>query len=421
MSILDRILAPVKRTSHEAEGPVTTSDPGWLERWFAGLGGQSVTGITINTETALQVPAVWAAVNFLSGTLAGLPLKVYTTTKGVRKLKTGAVADLLAGAVNDEMSSFEWRKTMFDEVFTAGRSYTYIERNGAGNAVNFFPMDGSRTTAVRQGGRKFYETRNQLGEPVLYPAADVIDIPFMLMPDRLSHRSPIGRGAEAIGLAIASMRYGAKIFKKGGMPPLVMQGPFQTEAAMQRASDQLIDAMAKAYEDGRQAIALPIGHEAKPLGFEPEKMQLVELQRWCVEQVARIYSLPPTFLQDLSNGTHSNTEQQDLHFVKHTLKRWIEQVEQELNLKLFGRGNRRTFVEFGVDGLLRGDFKTRYEGYSSAIQNGHMTPNEVREIENREPLEGGDVAYIQGGTVPLAKQAQAPLGHNGGPPIDDDD
>ena len=150
-------------------------------------------------------------------------------------------------------------------------------------------------------------------------------------------------------------------------------------------------------------MALPLGHELKPLGFSPDDMQLLELQRFCVEQVARIYSLPPVFLQDLTHGTFANTEQQDLHFVKHTIKRWVEQTEAEINLKIFGR-NSRTYAEFNVEGLLRGDFKTRMEAHATSIQNGIRTPNEVRDIENLEPMPEGDSLMIQGATVPISAQ-----------------
>jgi HK97 family phage portal protein len=150
-------------------------------------------------------------------------------------------------------------------------------------------------------------------------------------------------------------------------------------------------------------MALPAGHELKSIGFSPEEMQLIELQKFCIEQVARIYSLPPVFLQDLSTGTFSNVEQQDLHFVKHTLRRWIEQAEQEMNLKLFGRESDMS-VRFNVDSLLRGDLKTRMEAHATAIQNGIKTPNEVRDLEELEPLGNGNDLMIQGATVPIGTQ-----------------
>lgn len=111
------------------------------------------------------------------------------------------------------------------------------------------------------------------------------------------------------------------------------------------------------------------------------------------------------FLQDLCDGTYSNTEQQDLHFVKHTLRRWIEQSEREMNLKLFGRDSDFE-VRFNVDSLLRGDLKTRMEAHATAIQNGIKSPNEVREKEGMEPLPAGDDRMIQGATVPIESQSE---------------
>jgi HK97 family phage portal protein len=152
---------------------------------------------------------------------------------------------------------------------------------------------------------------------------------------------------------------------------------------------------------------MPLMHELKAIGIDPEKSQLTDGRRLQLEEIARIYQLPPIFLQDLTHGTLSNTEQQDLHFVKHTLSQWIKAWEQECNLKLFGPRNRSKFVEFNVDGLLRGDFRTRMEGYAKAIQNAINTPDEVRAMENW-PKKGGDAdkLHIQGATVPLGEQLQ---------------
>jgi HK97 family phage portal protein len=184
------------------------------------------------------------------------------------------------------------------------------------------------------------------------------------------------------------------------VPPFAVTGGFKSGGAMGRAADDLEESVRKAAKEKRVALVLPTGLEIKPIGGDPDKNQMIEAQRFMVEQVARIYSMPPIFLQDLTHGTFSNTEQQDLHFVKHTVKRWVEQIEQELNLKFFGRGS-KFFVEFSMDGLLRGDFKTRMDGYAQAIQNAILTPNEVAALENRPPRPGGNDLLIQGATVPL--------------------
>lgn len=410
MGILDRLRGVEKRGLLESPS-VPISSPNFLQ--LLGWGGATVhSGVNVNVETALQVPAVWAATNFLSGTIAGLPLMVYKKTpKGRVRVKATAanqVPNILNEAANDEMSAFDWLKYTYDRVFTNGRGLTYIERNNSGQVVNLWPMDPSYVTIKLDGGRKVYQYITPGRQPVTYAASDVIDIAFMLRENMVDHRSPLINAAEAIGMAIAATRYGATAFNNGGLPPAVIQGPFGSATAATRASDDVAAAMAKLGREGKQLLALPLGHEIKTVGIGPKDMQLIELERFCIEQIARIYSLPPVFLQDLSHGTFSNTEQQDLHLVKHTIKRWVEQAEQEITLKLFGRGS-SFFVEFNLDGLLRGDIKTRMEAHAISIQNAIRTPNEVREIENMEPMDGADTLLIQGATVPLVgQQAQAP-------------
>lgn len=398
-----------KRATTIPAGSVSVSDPRIAQVFGGWLGGMaSAAGVTVNTETALGVPAVWAAVNFIAGTLAGLPLKVYRKKGDDREPVRGALSVLLHDAVNDETSSFEWRKYTFEQALTGGRAFTYIERSPAGTPVALWPLDPSAMTVKIPAGQtaRVYKYGSRL-RTVTYEAADIIDIPFMLRPDRVGHRSPLTSNKDVIGLAIAATQYGSKFFQGGGVPPFAVTGNFQTSGALKRAADDLDEAVKKAAKEQRQALTLPAGLEIKPIGADPEKAQFVELQRFVVEQVARIYSLPPPFLQDLTHGVKANVEQQDIHFVKHTIKRWAEQFEQELNLKLFGRRASSQYVELNMDGLLRGDFKTRMDGYAQGIQNGILTPNEARRQENRPSLPHGDDLLIQGATVPLGSQPAA--------------
>lgn len=384
------------------EVPVSASDflqrMGWTDM---------ASGINVSVEGALGVPAIWAAVNFIPGTIAGLPLKVYRKDGEGRKEVSGPLSRILHDAVNDEMSSFQWRKSLFEAALTTGRGYTYIERTNSGRVANLWPIDPARVTPKQDElGRKTYVVRINQKETV-YQAAEIIDVPFMLKADMVSHRSPIYTNKEVIGMAIAATRYGSKVFESGGLPPAVLQGPFNSAAGAGRASDDIARVMARNANEGKSVLALPQGHELKGVGFSPEDLQLLELQRFLVEQIARIYGLPPVFLQDLTHGTFSNTEQQDLHFVKHTIKRWVEQLEQELNLKLFGRSGNQ-YVEFSVDGLLRGDIKTRMEAHSVAIQNAIYSPAHASKMENAPLLDGADQLFIQGGTMPIAQaEAQA--------------
>ena len=399
MAVFDFFRKKEDRNLENPSAPVSANDFLQSMGWGDPV---SSSGVTVNIDTALGVPAVWSAVSFLSGTIAGLPIHVYRKTKDGRDKIDGGIAPILNENANDSQSSFEWLKYTIEQVLTGGRALTYIERSGNGAVKNLWPLDPAKIkVSRRKDGRKayHYDTRT-------YDATEIIDIPFMLKSNGIDSRSPIMTNKDAIGMAIAASRYGAKAFQSGGIPPAVLQGPFQSGAAAVRASDDVAKTMAKLGTQNRSVMALPMGHELKSIGFNPEQMQLLELQRFSIEQIARIYSLPPVFLQDLTHGTFSNTEQQDLHFVKHTVKRWVEQIEAEINLKLFGRGSTR-YAEFNVDGLLRGDFKARMEAHATSIQSGIRTPNEVRDIENLPPRDEGDKLMIQGATVPMGSQPMA--------------
>jgi len=400
MGIFDRFIGQEARSLEDPTATNSTKDflsvMGWGD--FA-----AAAGVTVNVDTAMGVPAIWAAVNFIGGTLAGLPLHVYRKTDAGRERVTEGFGATINTAVNDEMSSFEWRKYMFEQVLTGGRSITYIERDGSGNVRNLHPVDPNGVLVERKTTSQGFPAKTYRYNQRIFKARDIIDLTFMVKANQLDPRGPIATNKDAIGMAIAASQYGAKAFQSGGIPPAVLQGPFQSGAAASRASEDVAAATAKLAKEGRPIMALPLGHELKSVGFSPEQMQLIELQRFSIEQIARIYSLPPIFLQDLTRSTFTNSEQQDLHFVKHTLKRWIEQAEQEMNLKLFGRGSDQ-YVEFNVDGLLRGDFKTRMEAHATSIQNGIRTPNEVRDLENMSARDEGNDLMIQGATVPIKNQ-----------------
>lgn len=401
MALFDRFRKTEHRNLENPNAPVSAVDflqiMGWGDLYAS-------SGVTVNVDTALSVPAIWAAVNFIAGTIAGLPLQVYQKQPdGGRKKFDGLLSTILHDSINDDMSSFEWRKYSFEQVLTGGRSITYIEKEASGQIVNLYPLDPTKVRVERLiDGRKIYRVNSRV-----YDSKEILDIPFMLKANMTDARGPISQNKDVIGMAISATRYGSKAFQSGGIPPAVLVGPFSSGAAAARASEDVAAATMKLAKEGRPIMALPLGHELKSIGLDPEKMQLLELQQFSIEQIARIYSLPPVFLQDLTHGTFSNTEQQDLHFVKHTVKRWVEQFEQEMNLKFFGRGS-DFYVEFNVDGLLRGDFKTRMEAYATSIQNGIRTPNEVRAIENLDSKKNGNDLLIQGATVPLG--SQAPVG-----------
>lgn len=374
----------------------------------------------VTATTALSVPAVWCAVNFIAGTIASLPLQLFRRgEKGRETADSDPLYAILHDAPNDEWTSFSWRKHQMINALVRGRGVSFIERNRAGRVMNIWPLDPDNLTVERKNGRKRYVYRDGARE-VVYAASEVIDITFALEADGVSAINPVERMKGAIGLALALQDYAAKFFANGGVPPLALHGPVPSPSAAGRASADINKSIREANAERHKVIFVPGGHELKPIGVEPDKSQMEEARRFQIEEVARVYDIPPVFLQDLTNGTYSNTEQQDLHFVKHTLGQWLKHWEQELNLKLFSARNRRNYVEFNVDGLLRGDFKARMEGYAKAIQNAITTPDEVRGMENW-PAKGGDAdkLHIQGATVPLGSQPKNVANAPPEPPAND--
>lgn len=362
----------------------------------------------VTIETALQVPAVLGIVNFLSATLASLPLHVFSGTEQAG----GDLPMLLNEAPNPEWSSFDWRKYMWQQVFTGGRGLSWIERAGV-KPVAIWPMDPREVTIVRRQGRRFYKFDGRE-----YPAADVIDLPFMLKADQLGSYSPVSLGRKAIALAIAMGDFASGFFASGGIPPLSLEGPLPSGAdAFRRAQADIKRAIDLAKESGAPFFPMPPGHSLKPVGMEPAKGQLIEARLFQIQELCRLYNLPPVFAGDLSKGTFANTEQQDLMLTKHNIGQRAKQLEDELNLKLFGQRRRSRKVKHNLDGLQRGDFKSRIEGLARAIQTAQMTPDEARALEERPAMAGGDQLYIQGATVPL-QSAGAALGQQAGPPLD---
>ncbi len=372
---------------------------------FFGMDSKTLPRVTI--DSALSVPAVLAAVAFLSRTLATLPLHAYRGGKDGAVRLSGKTATTIHDAANGLMGSFKFRQYFWQQVFTGGRGLAWIERNGR-EIEALWPMDPRKTTVRRVGFDLVYKFENKE-----YPSADVIDVPFMLKEDQVSHRGPIQMAAKAIQLALAMNDYGSNFFAGGGVPPLALVGPLPQGAdGLQRAMGDMRRAIDEARASGKQIVPIPPGHELKPVGYEPDKGQMTEARLFQIQEIARAWQMPPAFLQDLSRGTFANVEQQDLHLVKHLISQWAKAFEDEANLKLFGRGNSGRYVEHNLDGLQRGDFKSRIEGIARAVQTAQMTPNEARALENRPKHRNPDAdeLLVQGATVVLGKQPlKAPL------------
>lgn len=394
MSFFDRFRRTESRANIENPTvPVSSKD---FLLAFYGQGGSALPRVT--PETAMTVPAVAAAITFLSGALANLPLHLFKDMgdAGVERDRSD-LSKVLNEAANDEWSSFAARRYFWSQVFGApGRGLFWIERKGS-KVIGLWPMDASTTVVQRVQSRRVYRYNGQA-----YAASEVIDVPFLLKSDQLSSHSPFVMAAKAIQLALAMNDYASGFFAGGGVPPLALTGPMPAGAeAVKRAQGDIKRAIDAAKANSEPVFPIPAGYDLKPVGFDPEKGQMTEARRFQVEEFARVWGLPPVFMQDMTHGTYSNTEQQDLFLVKHLISRWSKALEDEMNLKVFGAKKNGRYIEHNLDALMRGDLLSRMTALAKGVQTALISPNEGRALDNRGPKEGGDVLYIQGATVPL--------------------
>lgn len=368
-----------------------------------GIGDVTLPNVTI--ESALQVPTVLAAVSFLSRSLANLTLGLHKANKAGAEKVTGGLATLIEEAPNPEWDSFRLREYFWTQVFTGGRGLLWIERSGS-NITGIWPINPVGVSIKRDSnGRTTYNVAGKV-----YPASDVIDVPFMLKPDGLAHYGPIVMGAKAIQLAIAMGDYGSRFFAGGGVPPLAMEGPLpQGPEAAKRAMADIHRAIDAAKAQDKPIFPMPPGHKLTQVGFDPEKGQMTDARRFSVEEIARIYGIPPWFLQDLTHANFANSENQDLAFVKHLVAHWANKLEQQMNLKLFGQRNNRRYVRHNVDSLLRGDFKTRADAVSSLVQCGVYTPAIGAEYMGQAAPDEPEayIRWMQGAMLPINQQGAA--------------
>jgi HK97 family phage portal protein len=393
---------------HSRDKP-TNATSGSSYRFF--LGG-STSGKIVTERSAMQMTAVYSCVRILAEAIAGLPLHLYTYKEdgGKEKAIGHPLYLLLHDEPNPEMSSFVFRETLMTHLLLWGNAYAQIIRNGKGEVVALYPLMPNRMTVDRDSsGQLFYSYQmNNSDAPtmktgtVILKPSDVLHIPGLGF-DGLVGYSPIAMAKNAIGLAIATEEYGAKFFANGATPGGLLEYP-GTVKDPDRVRESWNKGFSGSQNAGKVAI-LEEGMKYTPISIAPEQAQFLETRKFQINEIARIFRVPPHMVGDLEKSSFSNIEQQSLEFVKYTLDPWVVRWEQSLSRALFTpEEKKKYFFKFNVEGLLRGDYQSRMNGYATARQNGWMSANDIRELENLDRIpaeEGGDLYLINGNMLPL--------------------
>jgi HK97 family phage portal protein len=293
-----------------------------------------------------------------------------------------------------------------------GNAYAQIIRNGKGEVIALYPLMPNRMRVDRDTrGNLYYsytrysdEAPTLNGITVTLRPSDVLHIPGLGF-DGLVGYSPIAMAKNAIGLAMATEEYGAKFFANGAAPGGVLEHPGTI-----KDPQKIKDSWNTAYQgsgNAHKVAVLEEGMKFQSIGIPPEQAQFLETRKFQINEIARIFRVPPHMVGDLEKSSFSNIEQQSLEFVKYTLNPWVIRWEQSLQQSLILPSEKTSlFIKFNVDGLLRGDYQSRMNGYSVGRQNGWMSANDIRELEdmNRIPAEeGGDLYLVNGNMLPLSK------------------
>lgn len=375
--------------------------------------GGSTSGKRVNERTSMQMTAVYSCVRILSEAVAGLPLHLYQYTDNGSKEKAveHPLYFLLHDEPNPEMTSFVFRETLMTHLLLWGNAYAQIIRNGKGEIMALYPLMPDRMTVDRdEKGRLYYEymvssddAPTIKGSTVKLPPSDVLHIPGLGF-DGLVGYSPIAMAKNAIGMAIACEEYGAKFFANGAQPSGVLEHP-GTIKDPSRVRESWTQTFGGSQNANKVAV-LEEGMKYTPISISPEQAQFLETRKFQINEIARIFRVPPHMVGDLEKSSFSNIEQQSLEFVKYTLDPWVSRWEQSIVRSLLTvEEKKQYFVKFNVDGLLRGDYQSRMNGYAIGRQNGWMSANDIRELENldRIPEElGGDLYLINGNMTKLA-------------------
>lgn len=376
-----------------------------------------------NARRAFTIPAFWDAVTLIKGTMSKLPLNVYEDGE----VREDHVNRLLAYSPCPGKTSIKVREAFWQDYLTEGRAFLRVERGANRMPLNLWPVPASMVQ-IERGEDLYLRYRVTLANGAIETIheMDMIDIAWMPDPDDVGHSSPIQVHSDALGRAIYLNSYATNNFGGGGLPPYTIQGPVGTPDAMGRMTTEIEAAIKTAMSRNRRVFAMPPGYAIVPIAVSARDNQLVEQDRLNTVKVAQIFNLPPVFLQDLSQGTFNNTEQQSLIFVKHTIGPLCEKLEQELLLKLYGRQIRKPIqVRHNLDDVLRGDLQSRTQAFALGIQSGQYTINEVRAIEDRPPIEGGDELVLNSTLKPLELILDPPappmMAPGGGDDGDDDE
>lgn len=408
--------------------PIHPKDPG-LAKLF-GYGQVSSAGVHVDAESAQSIAAVWAAVRLLSRSVAALPLFVYRERKsgGKDRAKDHPLYPVLHSQPNEYQTSYDWRDGAQGFVSLRGNAYSQIVRDQGNRVLELVPIhtDYVRAGLLRDRLRYFVRPRGEGSEIPVDPE----DMLHLRGPtsDGIMGVDPLTYASRSYGMSIAAEEYGAGLFRDGGMPIGVLSTKESLSDAAWTRLQKEVEKHGGLINANKKAI-LEEGLQWQEISFSPEQTQFLESRKFTVTQVAQWFGVPPHMIGDLERSTFNNIEHQAKEFVTYSLRPWLCSHEQRMEVALLSKKERETYsIRFSVDGLLRGDSKARSEFYRQLFGIGVFSQNDILELEDRNPVPGGDERYVPLNMIPsrlapafYAQEAQDPSDGSSGSGSGSDD
>lgn len=362
------------------------------------------SGVAVDELRAMQTSAVYACVRVLSETVASLPLFLFRKEKrGSAKATEHPLYEVLHDLPNGEMTSFNFREVMMTSLLLYGNAYARIIRDKAGHVKELWYLKPTQMEVERDSVTKklkYTYSDDKDNKSYTYKPEQIFHI-VGLGYDGIKGLSPIDQAREAVGLALATEEYGARFFGNGARPGGVLEHPGAV-----KDPEKLRESWNKVYQGAKNSNKVAVleeGMKYHEIGLSPEASQFLETRKYQLNEICRIFRVPPHLVGDLERSTFSNIEHQSIDFVTHTIRPWLVRWEQAIYKSLLNEQERSLYyAKFNVDGLLRGDFATRTQGYATARQNGWMSVNEIRELEEMNPIppeKGGDDYLVNGNMI----------------------
>lgn len=401
-----RILQRLKKTAQYFRNLGVDDPKAWDPSLWNLCGAQSLSGETVTEQSALTYSAVWNAVTLIAGTIASLPLHLMQMKAEKKRIAADRVMyKVLHDQANPFMTAKTFRETLMGHILLWGNGYAEKVVNGYGELVQLWPIAPNLVTTMWQDGKIVYRVR--VGKEDKYFTRDkILHIPGIGF-DGLMGYSVVAMARKSIGLGMAMETFGSLYFGNGTHPGVIVSHPNQLSAA---AHANLKKSLTEGYSglgQSHRLLLLEEGMKLEKVGVPPEDAQFLESRQFQIPEIARWFNLPPHKLKDLTRSSFNNIESEQRSFYTDTLLPWLVTLEQNYNMQLLTESDRalsgrgRLYYKHVVEGILRADAAGRGAFYREMFNIGAFSINEIRQLEDKDPIEGGDIHLVPMNMTPL--------------------